>query len=528
MNYRRKLTNGEQVLRDWLVYSTTKDAAYCFCCKIFNVTTSLLSKDGYNNWKHIGDILKSHETSKSHVEAKQSWSELTRRLKSSHTIDAESQRIVSSEINHWNGVLLRIVSIIKMFGRSCLAFQGTSDKLYQNNNGNFLKMIELLAEFDPVMEQHVRRVLRKEERQATYLSKTIQNELIDVISNNIRQYILKAVRKSKYYSIILDCTPDASKTEQMTMIIRYVSINQTSDDSRTSDVVINENFLGFVPIEKSSGSELTKVLLEELSTLELPLQDMRGQGYDNGSNMKGAHSGVQVRIRNMNPRAFYVPCSSHSLNLVVNDMVKSSLEAANFFNTVQKIYVFFSSSTLRWSILLKNISGLTLKPLSDTRWKSRIEAIKPLRYQIGQIYDALFSIYEDSDMDTSARDEASGLLNQVKQFKFVCSIIIWYETLFRINPVSKLMQSTDFELCSVIQLLKNTTEFFKKARSDYFFNQVLVDAKELATEIDGETNFDTLPKHRVRSKKRQFNYECRDEPIVDPKEKYKIDVFFFI
>ena len=52
--------------------------------------------------------------------------------------------------------------------------------------------------------------------------------------------------------------------------------------------------------------------------------------------------------------------------------------------------------------------------------------------------------------------------------------------------------------------------------------------KELATEIDGETNFDTSPKHRVRSKKRQFNYECRDEPIVDPKEKYKIDVFFHI
>ena len=402
-----------------------------------------------------------------------------RRLKTSQTIDAESQRIVSSEINHWNGVLLRIVSIIKMFGRSCLAFQGTSDKLYRNNNDNFLKMIQLLAEFDLVMEEHVRRVLRKEERQATYLSKTIQNELIDVISNNIRQYILKAVRKSKYYSIILDCTPDASKTEQVTMIIRYVSINQTSDDSRTSDVVINENFLGFVPIEKSSGSELTKVLLEELSTLELPLQDMRGQGYDNGSNMKGAHSGVQVRIGNMNPRAFYVPCSSHSLNVVVNDMVKSSLEAANFFNMVQKIYVFFSSSTLRWSILLKNVSGLTLKPLSDTRWESRIEAIKPLRYQIGKIYDALFSIYEDSDMDTSARDEASGLLNQVKQFKFVCSIIIWYETLFRINPVSKLMQSTDFELCSVIQLLKNTTEFFKKARSDYFFNQVLVDAQRI-------------------------------------------------
>lgn len=62
--YKRKLNNGEHVLREWLVYSTTKDAVYCFCCKIFNITTSLLSKDGYNKWKHVGDILKSHEMSK--------------------------------------------------------------------------------------------------------------------------------------------------------------------------------------------------------------------------------------------------------------------------------------------------------------------------------------------------------------------------------------------------------------------------------------------------------------------------------
>lgn len=47
--------------------------------------------------------------------------------------------------------------------------------------------------------------------------------------------------------------------------------------------------------------------------------DMRRQGYDNGSNMKRKQSGVQKRVGDINPRAFYVPCSAHSLNLVVND-----------------------------------------------------------------------------------------------------------------------------------------------------------------------------------------------------------------
>ena len=45
------------------------------------------------------------------------------------TIDAAAQRIINAERNHWNEVLLRIVAITKMLGKSCLAFQGTSDKL---------------------------------------------------------------------------------------------------------------------------------------------------------------------------------------------------------------------------------------------------------------------------------------------------------------------------------------------------------------------------------------------------------------
>ncbi|KAK5647971.1 hypothetical protein RI129_002863 [Pyrocoelia pectoralis] len=339
---KRSFNNGELVLRNWLVYSETKNVIYCFCCKIFNVGASNLSKDGYNNWKHVGDALKSHETSKNHLESNKSWFELSQRLKLSQTIDTEAQRFTNSEINHWNSVLMRIVSVIKMSGESCLAFKGKSDKLYKHNNGNFLKLIQLCGI-----------------RSSTYLSKTIQNELISLISDKIKCHIIEDAKRSKYYSIILDCTPDASKVEQMTMIIRYVLINQTHYNSKT-EVIIKKSFLGFVPIEKSTGLKLTEVLLTELGKLGLPLQNMRGQGYDNGSNMKGSRGGVQARIRNLNPRAFYVPCSSHSLNLVVNDMTKSSLEVGNFFNIVQKIYVFFVPP-LRWSILLKHLDhGLTL------------------------------------------------------------------------------------------------------------------------------------------------------------------------
>ena len=37
----------------------------------------------------------------------------------------------------------------------------------------------------------------------------------------------------------------------------------------------------------TTGQGLFDVLLEELKSLELDVDNVRGQGYDNGSNMKG-------------------------------------------------------------------------------------------------------------------------------------------------------------------------------------------------------------------------------------------------
>lgn len=111
--------------------------------------------------------------------------------------------------------------------------------------------------------------------------------------------------------------------------------------------------------------------------MSLSLENLRGQGYDNGSNMKGKHSGVQKKDFRYT-RAFFVPCSSHTLNLVVNDAAKCCLAETSFFNLVEKIYVYFSVPIHRWEVLLRHVPSLTLKPLSDTRWENRIDALLPI------------------------------------------------------------------------------------------------------------------------------------------------------
>lgn len=71
------------------------------------------------------------------------------------------------------------------------------------------------------------------------------------------------------------------------------------------------------------------------------VEDIRGQSYNNGANMRGKTKGVQKRILNLNPRALFVPRNPHTLNLVVNDAVKVTFETADFVNIVQELHVFF-------------------------------------------------------------------------------------------------------------------------------------------------------------------------------------------
>ena len=210
-HYIRKLSNGEKHDRNWLVYSKKMNKAYCFCCKLFNsnYNTSQLANEGSNDWKNLSSKLKNHEITSEHITNMNVWVDLELRLLKNKTIDKNLQEQINKEKDHWQKVLIRIIAVTETLAKNNLAFRGKNEKIYQENNGNFLSLIEMIAKFDPIMQEHIRRIQHGEIHNH-YLGHNIQNELIQMLSFETKNIIIKNIKNSKYFSIILDCTPDAS------------------------------------------------------------------------------------------------------------------------------------------------------------------------------------------------------------------------------------------------------------------------------------------------------------------------------
>lgn len=228
-------------------------------------------------------------------------------------------------------VLASIFGVVRLLARLCLPFRGDDER--SKNKGVFLEVIHHLAENG---NQSLKEHLLNAPRNARYISHRIQNEMIRIIGDAIKNEIIGKISEAKIFTIMMDETRDLSHRDQVIVVIRFVN-KQTSQ--------IEERLLTLVTADEKTGESLEALLLSVLETHNLSVSNIVGQGYDGGSNFAGIFEGVQARILAKNEVAMFIHCFAHSLNrAVVNSMNHKSIpEARNFFALLELLVVFIKS-----------------------------------------------------------------------------------------------------------------------------------------------------------------------------------------
>ena len=482
--FHKSLPNGQQVPRTWLLYSPHKSAAYCFCCLLFphspsNMRSALESPDGFTIWKK-SEKLKNHEECQSHRKSFLEWKEMERALRLKGGVDEILEKQVQDEKKRWREILKRIIDVIKLLASQNLALCGHVEQLDSDNPGNFLATLKFLSFYDTLLENHLKNV-RENPHSVSYLSHDIQNEFLSLLAGAVRDKIIKEIKEAKYFGILYDSTPDVSHTEQLSQVIRYVQ-----SDFETGNVRVKETFIKFVELDKKDAAGYEAIILKSLQDDGLNFLDCRAQVYDNAAVMSGSISGVQTRLRERNPKAVFINCDNHSLNLAGVHAASVDPTIITFFGTVQEVYSFFSGSTTRWK-KMSEMLDLTVKKESDTRWSAREAAVRAIAVSYGKLVGLLQSLNEDQHESTDTRAKAGILLKSLLTFNCVVYLYFWNEVLHKINVVQKRLQSPNMNLHEAATDLDSLWKNFTDDRDNLCARSLqqglqLADKWEIATE----------------------------------------------
>ena len=209
------------------MYSKVEDAIFCLPCVLF--ATKELGQfvcTGFNAWSRktkrfaCHNSTQYHQLALSHADAlKFSF------IRPESSITNCLLLINGSNIVTNRAIIKCMAEVILPCGKQCIALHGHKDDNTaepSTNKGIFLAFLEYSMKSGNTIFANQFKTAAKN---ATYTSKTTQNELIKCISDHIRDSIIHEIKQAKYYSIFCDEVVDISSKEQVSIVLRFVDNN---------------------------------------------------------------------------------------------------------------------------------------------------------------------------------------------------------------------------------------------------------------------------------------------------------------
>ncbi|XP_056854782.1 uncharacterized protein LOC130504215 [Raphanus sativus] len=459
----------------WLEYSVSTDRAYCLCCYLFRDDihkqggNDTFVTEGFSSWNKS-------ERFATHVGGLNSFHNIA--VKMCDSLMNQKQSIAQAFYKHddvvKNEYRLRLnasVDASRYLLRQGIPFRAHDESEDAGNKGNFLELIRYTADQNEAVSKVV---LENAPKNNQMTSPPIQKDIVHCFAEEVVKSIIEEVGHG-VFGLLVDESADISHKEQMAIVLRFVDKNGT----------IKERFIGVVHVKETSSLTLKLAIDGLFAKYGLSLKNVRGQGYDGASNMKGEFNGLRALILRENSSSYYVHCFAHQLQLVVVAVAKKHFEVGEFFDMISTLLNVVGASCKRQDELKekyrkeieKGISSgeistgkgknqeRSLPRPSNTRWGSHHKTLVRL-VELFSIVIEVLEYIQNEGLDDSKKRQAYGLIKYLCTFDFVFYMQLMLLILGLTENLSMALQQKNQDILNAVSLVKSTKRELQKLRDD--------------------------------------------------------------
>ena len=462
----RKISPNHFKTFKWLTYSTEENKLYCFDCLLFctdNCVENQWCKTGYKNLKNIMARGRKHQNSRAHLRNAMKLSCFEKKKIQKYLSKAYNQNISKHNemVSRNRYILKRIVGSVTYLVSQELAFRANDESKNSLQQGNYLELLKLLAEFDSNMENHL-----ANSKVFKGTSVQIQNDVITSIHAVMYEEICRELNATKFVGIQVDEATDISCHCQCTIILRYIYKGNAV-----------QRFLGFQRVYDRSAKGIAAIIFKTCEDLNIN-EKIISQTYDGASVMSGKYNGVQELVKAKYPKAHYIHCFAHRLNLVIQQSCTSISKIKLFFSNVMAIHSFFTSSSKRSDLfesMAKEFKSKYCTPVkgSQTRWSLKSRAVFCI-YASLEVLECVFSKIVDhgSDFDDKTLHEAAGFLKILDDFEFNFILNIFQKIMLHSDVLYSQLQTRTTNMISHKKALASFTKVLEEMRTDFEYDKL--------------------------------------------------------
>ena len=513
---------NEEWFRDFsfLSYSVQEDGLYCNTCVLFNTESlkpnqdkpNILVNKPYRNWKDAKSDLRVHSVTDAHVlaTAKREAFIETFQKPEAH-IDNILTQCTKEVVSRNRKFLTSIIKCIELCGRNGMALRGhrddgtISDKSHQ---GNFKNLLDFRIDAgDTDLKEHMETCSKN----ASYISKTTQNELLDCIKEYIQDVIISEIGSQKIgpkFGIQADEVTDISNREQLGLVVRYLKDGKPI-----------ERLIEYIECESITGEALCEDIKNTLLKLNLRLEDTVSQTYDGAANFSGHIKGCATKFQNTVPHAEYYHCSNHDLNLALCHTCHSIPEIRNMLSCVTELglFKFSPKRSKRLEVMIEDenknrgsdrkINTTRVMVFCETRWIERHVILEEIQVLYEPILRTLEKITSDWGWGCKTVDTAYSLLKNITDSTFLVALSVCAYTLGFTKPLSTMLQGTSMDVIDAyknIKLVKGHLNTLRKNCDKVFSDDVWNMCQTLARTAE----IDIVPPRRCGRQTKRNNVPC--------------------